>query len=63
MEIIVVVLVLAYLVSQFAKRTNTVSLKICKPHRWLYEKQPDTEDEFLRCSECKKTPTDILNEL
>jgi hypothetical protein len=37
--------------------------KVCKPHKWVWEKQPGEEDvEYLRCSNCNKLPSEAVNE-
>lgn len=28
----------------------------CPPHRWIYRKQPDTEDEYMICDKCERMP-------
>ena len=28
----------------------------CPPHVWVTKKQPDSEEEYLRCSQCGRLP-------
>lgn len=38
-------------------------LKPCETHKWEYRKQPESDDEYMICKNCEKTPTQIVEGL
>jgi hypothetical protein len=28
----------------------------CPPHKWVYRKQPDSDDEYMICDKCERFP-------
>ena len=59
MTIIIVVGLILLMV--YASRSNVPQVKKdCKPHKWVEHKQPDSEDTYLKCAQCDKTPTEIV---
>lgn len=62
MEVLTVLLVVFILLFMFSKSSKATPTASCKTHKWIWEKQPgDEEIEYLRCSVCKKTPTEVAN--
>ena len=59
--IIVIVLIMALYhtgKAEFSKESSGP----CKLHKWTFLKQPDSDDEYIVCSKCGKTPSEILND-
>lgn len=54
---IIIIIVILKNVSQ-PLRNNDVS---CKMHKWVDMKQPDTDDTYMICQVCNKTPTEVVN--
>lgn len=57
--IFIIILVIAIKNSNQAANNNVA----CTYHRWVYVKQPDFNDEYLMCSVCNKTPTQIVSDI
>ncbi len=67
MEIIVFLIIgfILYRVFTFKHRHSEFlsTLKPCSFHKWEYKKQPESEEEYMICSNCNKTPTQIVEGL
>lgn len=64
MEVLLIVIFIIILViiiknSNQAEHNNV----FCKMHKWVDVKQPDTDDTYMICTVCNKTPNQIINEI
>lgn len=65
MEILLAVIMFYILYKMFTYSSTVPTIKKeCKPHhKWEYRKQPDSDEEYMICKECNKTPTQIIEGL
>lgn len=64
MEILIIAAIIVFitiLASRMEKQTiEAVPTKTCDIHAWVWEQQPGTDIEYLRCTKCKLTPGEVV---